>query len=139
MPNCVLILQGSALTITSLETVKVELGQTADVRWNLSEPFDPSVLGSRFEVYRGYISESDNILVYIGGSSPFCAPIAANVSCIVDGYQVGFNITNIQPNNASRYSISVMTEPFGPTEGTNEDAVLYVYGKWQYLQYLRVP
>ena len=125
--------------MTSLETVKVELGQTADVRWNLSEPFIPSVLGSIFEVYRGYISESDSILVYIGGSSPFCAPIAANISCIVDSYQVGFNITNIQSNNASRYSIYVMTEPWGPTEGANEDAILYVYGKLQYLQYLCVP
>ena len=98
---------------------------TTDVTWLLSESFDPYTDGSRIRVYQGYINDGNKISTLVGGTVPVCNPFVNDISCIADGLHVGFNITNIQPNNASRYSIEVEMKPYGDYV-KDETAVLYI-------------
>ena len=101
---------------------------TANLTWMLSESFDPYTSGAKIKVYQGYIDAGNKIITLTGGTVPVCNPFVNNISCITDGLHVGFNITNIQPNNASRYSIEVEMKPIGDYV-KDETAVLYIYGK----------
>jgi hypothetical protein len=116
------------VTITSPGTVKTEKGMTTNLTLMLSESFDPYIIGAKIMVYQGYIDDGNIIITLTGGNVPICNPFVNNISCIADGLRVGFNITNIQPNNASRYSIEVEMKPFGDYV-KDETAVLYIYRK----------
>ena len=122
------MLLGTSLTITSPGTIKTEEAMTTNVTWILSESFDPYIVGAKILVYQGYIDDGNIIITLTGGNVPICNPFVNNISCIADGLRVGFNITNIQPNNASRYSIEVEMKPFGDYV-KDETAVLYIYRK----------
>ena len=116
------------MTITPANTIKTELGMTTNVTWTLSEPFNPNSTVHKYKVYRGYIENSDLVVRFYGGPTPTCDTNNPRISCITNGYEVGFNIADIQLNNASRYSIQVFLDPFDDEGTSNQDAILYIYG-----------
>ena len=114
------------MTIKSPGIIKTEEGMEKDIIWTLSEPFDTTITGAGFYVYKGYIDDGNYIVTYQAGSAAQCYPIVSDVSCITEGRRVGFNIRNIQANNASRYSIDIVMKPYGDAV-RDENATLYIY------------
>ena len=115
-----------SFTITSPGIIKAEEGVTKDIIWTLSEPFDPTVGGTSLKVYKLYINHGDLVMGFYVGSLKDCYQFVSDIARVTEGHRAGFSIRNIQANNASRYSIGLMMEPFCHI-AQNEDAALYIY------------
>ena len=116
------------LTIdTSPGMKKSEEGLGAEFRWTLSKPFDTTYVGSSITIYKS-VTSGTPVLLYKSGTGLGCNTYGdSSLSCITEGTQVGFGISDIETSDASRYSIQV--DPGPGTNVEDSDAVLYIYRK----------
>ena len=125
-----ILFTGSINITTSPGVVKTERGMSEDFIWTLSEPFDHTSVTAFFNVSQGYTAEGEVILTYYFGGEDDCQRISSSVSCITNGTEIGFSISDIKTDNASIYSLYVMFNSTIPDEDSNQDALLYLYGKY---------
>ena len=92
---------------------------SAEFRWTLLDTFVPG----NIYIHKG--GDTGNIIVSAAGGR--CTTADTSLSCITEDKEVGFGISNIDKDDASRYSISVRSGTAGTVTDTN--GVLYVYRK----------
>ena len=97
--------------------------------WDLADVFDVNYAIARFEIYKAF---DTLILQFEGGSGGGLCKIFGDTSlaCITNGNQIGFSITDVDDDRASRYSINVdLDRVADPPAEKNSNAILYIYSK----------
>ena len=79
-------------------------------------------------IYKGTVIDPNSQIIFYHYDGCICED--PTLKCVDKVYQVGFSMSNIDVDDASEYSISLMYGS-GLPQQINTDSLLYVYRKWQ--------